>query len=215
MWKLINGVILTLGLVTTAVPDEAPAKPKPKPQMSVEFCGRLRHGVMAIGGESTGTNISFDRIIWELQLLNDADRKFAQQHHKKKVVVTGRLRKVKGIETKDRWIIDVTKLSEQNVAKDKEGVRVNILGTLQTSDSRNGKPTSMAINSAGIVWPVDVASDRKLKIAAETMIGQRILLSGSLKPETRQSSETVPTIQVTNLKLPPEPPAVGQESGPN
>ena len=208
MWKLISGMSLAFGILTVAAADEAPAKPKP--EVVVEFCGRLRHGVMAIGGESTGTNISFNRVIWELKLKNDADKKFAEQHHKKTVVVSGSLRKVAGIERGDRWIIDVKKLSEQDATRDKEGVRMAILGTLKTAPACTGKPASMAIDSGGQVWPVDLSLDTKLKIAAESLVGQRILLVGILKPAPEESPEAQPGIQATAMKQPPEVPTNGR-----
>jgi hypothetical protein len=82
-----------------------------KPPVSVQCQGLLRHGIVAIGGETTGTTISFHRITWELQLADDDDREFAALHHKKPVLVTGALRKVVSTESMTRWIIDVKKIS--------------------------------------------------------------------------------------------------------
>lgn len=204
MWNLICGTSLAVAMLGVTVNDDTP--PKSKPSVSVEFCGRLRHGMMAIGGESTGTTISFNRTIWEVQLHSDADREFARQHHKKTVVVTGSLRKVSGIETKDRWIIDVTKLTEQDATKTREGVRMAIIGNLRTVAARNGRAASMAIVSGRQVWPIDLSMNSKLKIAAESSVGQRILLTGTLKPTTDQTSKSQPVIKVTTMKQPPPEP---------
>ena len=71
MWKLVSGISLTLCLFAMA--DDT----CPEPSVSVKCCGRLRHGVVAIGGETTGTTITFNRTVWELQLPDDAAREFA------------------------------------------------------------------------------------------------------------------------------------------
>lgn len=201
MWKLISGMSLTFAAFAGVVADETP----PKPNVQVQFCGRMRHGVMSIGGETTGTTISVSRIIWELQLHTDADRAFATAHHKKTVVVTGRLRKVSGIETKDRWIVDVKKLAEQDPAKNKTGVRIAIAGKLRTADSGKIKAAPMTIDSAGQVWPIDFGQDPKLKATAETLLGQPAFLMGTLQQPADEESGTQPVIRVTTLKSPPSP----------
>jgi hypothetical protein len=188
MWKLICGICLTLCVTTMA--DDTP----PKSTVSVHSCGRLRHGVVAIGGETTGTTITFNRIIWELQL-NDADaREFAKRHHKKTVMVTGSLRKISGIEAKDRWIIDVKMLSEHDATKDKEGAQLSIQGTLQAEDPRHGDSSSMTVVVGDHVWPIDLTSDSKLQFQADSLVGQPVLLTGSLEQVTKTESAAGPVI---------------------
>lgn len=202
MWKLISRMTLTFGMLGVAVADDTP----PKPDVTVEFCGRLRHGVMVIGGECTGTTISVNRVIWEVQLMDDAERKFAKEHHKKTVVVTGSLRKVAGIETKDRWIIDVKKISKQDVTKNKPGVRMTIVGKLRPVNPGEATATSMTIDSAGQVWPIDLSSDATLKNMAATLAGQPVLLRGNLKQPTEDKPTTGPTLHVKTLKRRPGSP---------
>ncbi len=178
--------------------------------VSVEFCGRLRHGVVAIGGESTGTNISAGRIIWEVQLNNDADREFAATNHKQTVVVSGRLRKVRGVEMKDRWIIDVKKLSVPDALKDQPAVKLTIAGLLRAAE-----PASvawMAIEATEQVWPIDRPSDAAVTIAAETMVGQSVLLTGSLKTDAEYVPGSMPLIQVTSVKRSQQTSGVGSRN---
>lgn len=209
MWKLISAVSVTLGMLAVTAADDS----APEPSVSVEFCGRLRHGVMAIGGETTGTTISFNRIIWEVQLQDEADRRFATQHHKATVVVTGSLRKVSGVERKDRWIIDVRKLSKQDVVKDKPGIKMTILGTLRIPDRLETIASWMTIVTTDKqVWPLDVSCDAILKATAESLVGQPVLLTGNLKPATDEKPDTPLTIQITTLKSPPPVPAEGSHS---
>ena len=180
MWKLLTGISLTLSMF--AMTDDT----SPKPSVSVECCGRLRHGVVAIGGEITGTTITFNRIVWELQLHDDAAREFAAEHHKETVVVTGTLRRIEGTEVKVRWIIDVKTLSECDAAKDEEGTRLTLQGTLRATDPRADDSPRMTIESDGKIWPIDVSSDARLKVKAESLVGQPVLLTGSLDRVTEE-----------------------------
>ena len=198
MYKLISGIILSIGLSVAAVADES----SPMPSVSVEFCGRLRHGVVAMGGESTGTTISVGRMIWEVQLLSDSDRKFAETYHKETVVVTGTLRKVAGVETKDRWVIDARKMSVQDASKDHPGVKITIVGLLRAAapDPAGTSVAWMAIQSADQVWPIDRPTDASVTMAAETLLGQSVLLAGSVKPDPEYVPGATPMIQVTSVK---------------
>lgn len=210
MWKLLAGLGLTLSMF--AITDEAP----PAPTVSVECCGRLRDGVVAIGGETTGTTISFNRIVWELQLHDDVARKFARMHHKEPVVVTGTLRKIAGNEVKDRWIIDVKKLSERDATQDDEGTRLTIQGTLRVTDSRRDEAPRMTIDTDGEIWPIDVSSDARLQVKAKSLVGQPVLLTGSLEKVTEdlqvtEKEASVPLIiRVATLKRSASVPVQGK-----
>lgn len=212
MLKLLTGIGLTLSMF--AMTDET----RPDPSVSVECRGRLRHGVVAIGGETTGTTITFNRMVWELQLHDDAARQFAKEHHKEPVVVTGTLQKIGSTEVKVRWIIDVKKLSERDVTKDEEGARLTMQGTLHAADPRRDDYPWMTIDSDGEIWPIDVASDAKLQVKAESLVGQPVLLSGNLERVTEEEEVTekeasVPhIIRVTTLKRSANVPVQGQSN---
>lgn len=212
MWKLLAGIALTLSMV--AMTDETP----PAPSVSVECYGRLRHGVVAIGGETTGTTITFNRMVWELELHDDAAREFAKEHHKEPVVVTGTLRKIGRTEVKVRWIIDVKKFSERDAAKDEEGARLTMQGTLRATDPRRDDHLGMTIDTDGETWPIDVSSDSRLQVKAETLVGQTVLLTGSLERSTEEeqvfeNEESVPLIiRVATLKRSAIVPVQGQSN---
>lgn len=212
MLKLLAGIGLTLSMF--AMTDET----RPAPSVSVECCGRLRHGVVAIGGETTGTTITFNRMVWELQLHDDAARQFAKEHHKEPIVVTGTLRKIGGTEVKVRWIIDVKKLSERDATKDEEGARLTMQGTLRAADPRRDDSPWMTIDTDGEIWPIDVASDAKLQVEAESLVGQPVLLSGNLERVTEEEEVTekeasVPLIiRVATLKRSANVPVQGQSN---
>jgi len=208
MWNLLSGIGLTLCMFAMA--DDTPREPS----VSVECCGRLRHGIVAIGGETTGTTITFNRTVWELRLPDDAAREFANEHHKERVIVTGRLRKVSGTEVKDRWIIDVRTLSKRDTTKDEEGTRLTIQGTLRTADPRQGDSPEMTIDADGQVWPIDLSSDAKLRGKAESLIGRPVLLTGSLNNVTKEGAEDEPgvplVVRIKTLKQSVNVPVRGQ-----
>jgi len=145
MWKLLTGISLTL--FTIAMADDTP----PEPSVLVECRGRLRDGVVAVGGETTGTTITFNRVVWELQLNDDIQRKFANEHSKEPVIVTGKLRKSAGTEVRVRWIVDVRTLSERDATKTKEGAQLTIQGTLRSTVLRPGDAPVLAIDANGHV----------------------------------------------------------------
>jgi hypothetical protein len=194
MWKPIIG--MSLILCTTLLATD----PAPQPSVSVESCGRLRHGVVAIGGETTGTTLTCNRMVYELQLKDDAQRTFAKEHHKESVVAAGTLRKMAGTESKVRWIIDVKTLSERDETTDKEGIRLTIQGILKATDSHTKETPVMTIEAAGHVWPIDLSSDSKLLAKAKSLVGQPVQLSGSLEQDDEEESSAPAIIRVKTLE---------------
>jgi hypothetical protein len=79
----------------------------------VRVVGRLKTGVMAIGGESTGTTITSRGVTWELELGNDeARQQLARSLDGQLVRVRGSLRRVDGVERGPRWIVAVERLKK-------------------------------------------------------------------------------------------------------
>lgn len=189
MWKLLTGISLTLcSYGTFATADETVLeKTESEPSVSVECHGRLRHGVVAIGCETTGTTITFNRMTWELQFPDDAGREFAKAHHKEPVVVTGVLRRLVGTEEMVRWIIDVKTLSAHEEKADlEEGTQLTIRGMLRATDPRTGNSDELTIDTNGQVWHLDLSSEARLQEAADSLIGRPVLLTGSLKQVTEE-----------------------------
>jgi hypothetical protein len=91
--------------------DEAIA-PKLKPD-NIEVAGKLETGIMAIGGETTGTTVTTaDKKTYELDLHGDkALTKAADGLNGKQVVVTGKLTVKAGVEIGERRIIRVETLA--------------------------------------------------------------------------------------------------------
>ncbi len=195
---LLVGVILVTGSMSSwsmATAGEAGSQEDDSnctnSSVLVQCHGRLRHGVVAIGGETTGTTITFHRITWELQLPDDASREFAQQHHKQSVAVTGTLRKIVGTADRVRWIIDATRISELDSREvPQEVAKLNIRGTLRAALSQTGNTPELSISTDAQIWNLDFAADRQVQTAAESLIGQHVHVAGILRPPPERTERT-------------------------
>ena len=89
--------------------------------VSVVVVGTLRGGIVAIGGETTGTTITANSITWELDLTSDpALQQAAQALDGKKATVRGRLERREGVEIPSRWIVAVDDLHGADSDSDSE-----------------------------------------------------------------------------------------------
>lgn len=108
-------LILTVLLAMSVVPPMTYANEKPQDtggSIEVEMVGVVRTGIMAIGGESTGTTITALGFTWELDLGGNADfAKLAEQSNGKELVVKGTITVKQGVERGRRVIVVVKKLS--------------------------------------------------------------------------------------------------------
>ena len=90
---------------------------KDKDAKKVELTGKLRTGIVAIGGETTGTLLETKKGTYELDFGKQKElRQKAEKLNGKNVKVVGKLEIRKGVEVKERRIVTVTSLEE---AKDK------------------------------------------------------------------------------------------------
>lgn len=93
-----------------------PTQKKPQPlsdeYVKVEIRGKLNSQVVAIGGETTGVTISSDGVTLELEFAERMELwRLAKRFHEKTVVVKDRLRVKRGVEIRQRWIVDVEALT--------------------------------------------------------------------------------------------------------
>jgi len=91
------------------------ASPAPNPPsgdyIKVEIRGTLRAGMMAIGGETTGTVITARGATWELDLKGVTQgRQKAESLDGRAVLVKGALEIRPGVERRERAIVTVTSL---------------------------------------------------------------------------------------------------------
>jgi hypothetical protein len=93
-----------------ALPAVAEEKKEPK---KVELTGKLRTGIFAIGGETTGIVIETKDGSYELDLGRSKElREKADKLDSKEVTVKGALSVVKGVAVKMRKIVKVDELNE-------------------------------------------------------------------------------------------------------
>jgi hypothetical protein len=114
--------------------------------IQVTVIGKLQTGVVAIGGETTGTTITARDITWELEFgKNDELRKAADKWNGQQVTVTGSLERRAGVEVKQRWIVTVSSLKGPEAApKKKDGKQDEPSGTPTTGPLKlpNIRPAS-------------------------------------------------------------------------
>jgi hypothetical protein len=102
--------MLVLGVVAIGNADEPSAKGKPG-YIKVEARGILKTGIVAIGGETTGTVLTTPGGALELDLSKKRDlQALAEKLDGKVVIVTGNLTIRKGVEIRQRLIVTVTGL---------------------------------------------------------------------------------------------------------
>lgn len=119
LWIAAGMMTMVAAAVSGTAPSDA-GKKEPDEYIKVEVKGTLRHGIAAIGGETTGTVITAKGVTWELDLRQDP--KFGKQADRlngQRVVVTGTLEVRPGIEIRRRWIVTVSALKPADKAKDR------------------------------------------------------------------------------------------------
>lgn len=107
----IRLVSLTLGILMSFFAVALAADQDEGEYIKVEIKGTLETGLMAIGGETTGTVVRVKNVTWELDLGNSKElAALATKLQKKTVLVTGTYQKVKGVEIRERHIVKVATL---------------------------------------------------------------------------------------------------------
>ena len=109
----VNGKPVHKPQPVPAVESEADPNSVGDESVTVEIVGRVRTGVVSIGGETTGTLIAANGIVWELDLQgNKQMRESVRGMGNKPVRVKGSLKKRSGVEIRERWIVTVDSLSK-------------------------------------------------------------------------------------------------------
>lgn len=168
MVRTLLTLILTCGSLWA---NEAP----PTEGILVTCHGKLRSGVMAIGGETTGTTVTFSNgVVWELKLPDMATKRFTEQHHKDDVTVSGRLKKVAGVAVPLRWIVDVDQIVLANKNEPANTATFTLKGKLRPT--AKGAPNVIEIGKEA--WPVEWKNDPQLHQQAAQHAGQIVEVHG-------------------------------------
>ena len=100
---LLGSFLSSLLLFSAAAADES---------IQVTVVGTLKTGIVAIGGETTGSTITANKVTWELDFgKNEEIRAAAEKLNGQQAKVTGMLEKRAGVEVKERWIVTVSGLT--------------------------------------------------------------------------------------------------------
>ena len=111
--------LVLLAQVSRTRAGEEPPKPEEADSNVIEFTGKLRTGIVAIGGETTGTTISANGKSYELEFRQDSKlRALARTLNGKDVVVRGTLQQKEGVEVRQRRIITVAELRAADAKQD-------------------------------------------------------------------------------------------------
>lgn len=207
MQRLIIGMMLLISLPGLAAEPSGNSEPRKPvavqagtPAIHVECRGRLRHGLVAIGGETTGTTITIDRMVWELNLHNDAARKFATEHHKEVVLVAGSLRRVRGTAVATRWIIDVEKLSIAERETKTDFAKVAMTGVIRNIPQTDGKDSDhLVIEADEISFPLDFTTDPSMHVVARSLMREKAILKGLIERQPGLELPPKALVRVTHL----------------
>ena len=102
---------LTQALLMILALGASPAPPPAGDYIKVEIRGTLRTGIMAIGGETTGTVVTARGANWDLDLTRiPGGGKRAEALDGRPVLVKGSLEIRPGVERRERAIVTVTSL---------------------------------------------------------------------------------------------------------
>lgn len=183
------------------------ADPAPTTGVQVTCHGKLRHGLVAIGGETTGTTITLaDGLTWELKLPDEATRRFAANHHKDQVTVTGRLRRETGVAIAVRWIVDVEQLTP---AKDpRDTASVIITGKLRPA--QGAAPSVIEIGDNH--WPIALENTPELEQTATRLAGHLVQGKGTIAANPHANLKNAPLFRLTQLQ--PAETIPGDRKGP-
>lgn len=187
--------LLVLGCASWAA-ELAPAKPLPD-VIHVVCHGRLLENVMAIGGDTTGTTITFDGMTWDLKLNNAIRKQLAASEHRQ-VKVTGRLHLVKGV-ARSYYMIDVEQLTkwEKDPKSPKPKAEFTLTGTLAPMTNRM-LPESILV--AGEAWPVTWGADTTLQSQAAALAGKTIIAKGTAEANTEGGPKRYPIFHIEQVK---------------
>ncbi len=191
--------------------------------IQVTVVGTLRSGIVAIGGESTGTTITAEGITWELEFgKNAAFRAAAEKLDGKKVKVEGSLERRRGVEIRERWIVTVVGLRALGDAGADGGEEPHLQATVGRSDTRirfvteNQKTVIDISSSSGIgkatikrqsdQWPQSILARLHLRGLESFKVGLRNFAVEWSVASTAQNGSRV------SLRTRVQETALGQES---
>ncbi len=192
------GLLLGVAVLFSALPASAAEKDADQ-YIKVEVTGNLKTGLVAIGGETTGTVIATGGISWEVQ----PGQTDVENLDGKMVTVTGTFAMKPAVELRrPRSIVTATSIKAAG-ADAKEGAKVEIKGKLATGVNTPPTPTGITITASGATWELELGKDKELQAVAEKNNGKVVVAAGTLEAKKPTSAPPRPRMIVTVTSLKP------------
>jgi hypothetical protein len=171
-----------------------------KEGIELEIRGTVRSGLVAIGGETTGTLIGTkDGFGCELQGVKGEDL------NKKTAVVKGTLTVKEGVTLKrQRMILNVSIAEAAKDNPEENYAKAKIVGKIKTGVAApGGATTGTTITANGITWELDTSKDKELAAAAEKLNGMTASVSGTVSVLKAKAAPPRPRTVVTVTEIKP------------
>ena len=179
-WLLIGGSALLAGSAWAG--EGARSSKAKKPEVKVQVEGTLRHGVVAIGAETTGTEITAGGTTWELDLGSEQRlQRLAARLDGKSAVAVGAFELRRGVEAPVRRVVKVVTLKEGKAKPKASKVSVHFRGTVNHGVMAIGcESTGTTITAKKITWELELKGRKELIRAAEELDGKTAVATGTL-----------------------------------
>ena len=152
--------------------------------------GKLRCGMVAVGGETTGTNLSINALTWELQIADPQLKALAESNHRKEVTVTGTLQHLKGTERSGRWVVTVKSLTVRDPKIKEDGVTITARGILE-----KGTKSDLQLKTSDFTWIIKEPENPRLSKKLDSLESKSVLLKGEVDcPKSRNASKILKII---------------------
>lgn len=188
MSRWMTGLLFTIGLV--AIVTGHASLQATESSVKVICHGKLRCGMVAVGGETTGTNLSLNGLTWELQIADAKLKAFAESNHHKLVTATGTLQHVKGPERSGRWVVAVNTLTARDPKIKEDSVSITARGTLE-----KGPKSSLKLKTDDFTWTITPPDDAQLVKKLESLDSRSVTLKGEVDcPKSKNASKNLKII---------------------
>jgi hypothetical protein len=191
------GVVLGLILLPAGVAVADDKKPEPAGSIHMEVKGTLKTGIVAIGAETTGTEIS-TKGGFRCEVAGKVDEKL----NGKTVIITGSFAIKSGVEVRQRAILTAEKITEATEKPDENHAKATIKGVVMTPVfAPGGVTTGIQISAAGAIWELDATGNAKLLETLKASNGKELEVKGTVEVKKVATSPRLRTIvTVTSVK---------------
>jgi hypothetical protein len=170
----LTALAVLLAILAPAAAEEK----KPDTSIRLEIKGTVATGIVAIGGETTGSVITTKQGFGcELAGLKD------EKLNKKTAIVEGTFQIKEGVEIRQRSILTVTSAKEATEKPDESYVKVtHMIGTLRTGlVAPGGATTGTTITNGNVTWELDFKDNKDFRALAEKLNGKDVRIAGTLE----------------------------------